>query len=70
MERSKQSRNFKKVEMYFIVIEISNKNNGIHMSSSIDFFGKMGIKNGRKIEIKYVSLLVLVIIWWRLCLIF
>jgi len=33
------------------------------MSSSIDFFGGMGIKNGRKIEIKYFVLFVLVVVW-------
>lgn len=46
MERSKQSRNFKKVEMYFIVIEISKKNNGIHMSSWGRFFEDFDEKTG------------------------
>jgi len=37
-------------ENFTFTISFEKDKNGILMSSSIDFFGKMDIKNGRKIE--------------------
>lgn len=44
--------------------------NGILMLSWTRFFGEMGMKVEEKIEIEFVFLFVLVVVWGHLCLIF